>query len=460
MNAFHLSLTLTALLSLAACNTNVSNNSSGAPTTPVDQITDQPNLIAQAVPGPGSFDASFGANGNAFTRASEELVSQTNGRLVMIGTRYISNVKSTCLVQRALENGAFDPSFGASGTVEVAFGTNIAAVCSELALQPDGKIVFAGSQFGDTLGTYGWFVGRLNSNGQPDTGFGMNGLVTGLLPLPNKGFIQDLALQPDGNLLIAGGMREALTYQYRGVIGRLTSSGTLDPSWDGDGWAELTGKGEMSINAIAIQPPTNGVEKVSVVATGTATGTVTPNDAFVVRYTSDGSLDSSFNGGQVFRRSGASASALVVLPVNLPKQAAKILVGGSFGGDFWLTQLLPDGQVDPGFGGLNFQLPGEVKLDFGGNDFLRGIAVQPDGKFVTIGTSDNRLVLNRHRINGALDGNFSSGVKVSSTQNVITKSVVIQVIPGSVVPPQPARARIVGAAKFFNTGDVLLGFLP
>jgi uncharacterized delta-60 repeat protein len=457
MNSFHLSLTLTALLCLAACNT-VSNDSSNAPTAPVDQITDQQNLTAQAVS--GSFDASFGRNGTAFTRASEEMVSQKNGRLVMIGTRSISNVKSTCLVQRVLENGASDPSFGTSGMIEVSFGTNIAAVCSELALQPDGKIIFAGSQYGDTLGTYGWFVGRLNSNGQPDTGFGTNGLVTGLLPLPNKGFIQDLALQPDGKLLIAGGMREALTYKYHGVIGRLTSSGALDPSWDGDGWADLTGKSEMSISAIAIQPLIDGVAKFGVVATGTASGTVAPNDAFVVRYTADGSFDSSFNGGQVFTRPGASALTLIVLPVNLPKQAAKILVGGSFGGDFWLAQLLPDGQVDIGFGGLNFQLPGEVKLDFGGSDFLRGIAVQPDGKFVTIGISGNRLVLTRHRINGALDGNFSSGVKVSSTQNVSTKSVVIQVIPGSVLPPQPARARIVGAAKFFDLGDVLLGFVP
>jgi uncharacterized delta-60 repeat protein len=270
-------------------------------------------------------------------------------------------------------------------------------------------------------------------------------------------------------VVLAGSMRDPVTDQYRGVIGRLTSSGALDPSWDADGWAELTVAGQMTISAIAIQPLVN-VGSFGIVVTGitwqTSGQTVGPSSAYVVRYTSNGSLDSSFNGGQVFKRLDATAWALAVLPAGISKQAGKILVGGGIADNFWLTQLLPDGLVDRTFGGLGFglnvQSPGEVIFDFGSRDLLRGIALQPDGKFVTIGTSGNRLRLNRHLGNGALDTSFSSGAKVTSTQTLLTKSVVIQMVPESLLPPKPARARIIGAAKSFDKGggDLLLAFLP
>ena len=77
-------------------------------------------------------------------------------------------------------NGSLDTSFGNGGKVTTAIGSAAAAV-SALAVQPDGKIVGAGSGFVNSKEEF--TLARYNANGSTDTSFGSGGVVRTAFPL-------------------------------------------------------------------------------------------------------------------------------------------------------------------------------------------------------------------------------------------------------------------------------------
>ncbi len=100
--------------------------------------------------------------------------------------------------------GDLDSSFGDGGRVTLT-PAGREAVYSDVAIQPDGKIVLAGytnSSTGDT----DIAVTRLNSNGTPDQGFGSGGTLA--INTDFAGRRNDLGnavtLQPDGKIVVAG----------------------------------------------------------------------------------------------------------------------------------------------------------------------------------------------------------------------------------------------------------------
>jgi uncharacterized delta-60 repeat protein len=161
-------------------------------------------------------------------------------------------------------------------------------------------------------------------------------------------------------------------------------------------------------NAIALQ--SNG----KIVAAGSTTSAAGPPDFAIARYNNDGSLDTSFgSGGRVstdFAGRSDNATAVTVQP------DGKIVVAGgadlsatSF--DFALLRYNSDGSLDSTFG-----TGGKVTTDFnGGLDGVAAIALQPDGKivvtgFATLGTAHFGLA--RYNPNGTLDTTFGTGGKV------------------------------------------------
>jgi hypothetical protein len=66
-----------------------------------------------------------------------------------------------------------------------------------VAVQADGKIVAEGLLDGGAIAAL-----RLNSNGSVDTGYGSGGWATA--PPPNSAYVNGIALEPDGRLLVVG----------------------------------------------------------------------------------------------------------------------------------------------------------------------------------------------------------------------------------------------------------------
>ena len=80
-----------------------------------------------------------------------------------------------------------------------------------------------------------------------------------------------------------------------------------------------------------------------------------------------------------------------------------------------------DGALDPTFG-----IGGVVTTDFGGNDYAFALALQPDGKIVTGGTTTTGFALARYNGNGSLDASFGQGGKVTTAASNGATAVVLQ----------------------------------
>src|SRR5262245_21502546 len=88
-----------------------------------------------------------------------------------------------------------DSAFGVAGTVTTDFsGGNDWA--DDVALQPDGKIVAAGSSNGN------FALARYNTNGQLDAAFGASGKV--ITDFSGSDVVRGVALQGDGKIVVAG----------------------------------------------------------------------------------------------------------------------------------------------------------------------------------------------------------------------------------------------------------------
>ena len=90
--------------------------------------------------------------------------------------------------------GALDPTFGGEGKVTTDFGAN--ELARAVAIQPNGTIVAAGASGGD------FALARSNRDGSLDTSFDLDGKVT-----TDFGFFDDalaVAIQPNGKILAAG----------------------------------------------------------------------------------------------------------------------------------------------------------------------------------------------------------------------------------------------------------------
>ena len=148
-------------------------------------------------------------------------------------------------------------------------------------IQPDGKILVVGAP--QSLDGFG--IARYNSNGSPDGSFGSAGFVT--TPFPGGFLATSLALQPDNRIVVAGFSSGAFDHDF--AVARYNSNGSLDTGFSADGKVVTDLTGEDVPRAVGIEP---GGDIVVAGSGGRAGGNT---DFSLVRYHSDGSLDTTFS---------------------------------------------------------------------------------------------------------------------------------------------------------------------
>ncbi len=167
----------------------------------------------------GRPDLSFGPNGVRTPTAGylSRVVVQPDGKILLGGTFYpdtlpdgspISYIPSDAdfVIARLTADGELDPTFGAGGqgVVTLAPGIDKVDVLRDMALTPDGRIVVTGgsSLRTDTLpNPASLSVARLTADGRPDGTFGTGGIV----PLDfgmRIGYLAGLAVRPDGRIVV------------------------------------------------------------------------------------------------------------------------------------------------------------------------------------------------------------------------------------------------------------------
>src|SRR5215216_2376926 len=170
-------------------------------------------------------------------------------------TAIIASLIITTAVFGQTASSNLDPTFGSGGTVRTDFAGNIDQA-NAVAIQPDGKIIAAGSSFSNSKTVEDFIVARYNANGSLDKRFGNNGKITTDF-FRNVDSISALVIQPDGKVVVAGIAQLAGTGGTPRVfaLARYTSDGRLDGSF-GNGGSLTTSFGGTfaAASSIMLQP--------------------------------------------------------------------------------------------------------------------------------------------------------------------------------------------------------------
>ena len=370
-------------------------------------------LLVAAAAASGALDTSFGSGGKvgaplASRQFAYALAIEPGGKLVVAGASSgagsgVNLVRLGFGLWRYTAGGALDTTFGPAhtGSVRTLLGPK-GDEAHALAVQPDGKLVVAGSTE-STSTSAAIAVVRYSADGSLDTSFGPthSGIVRTRVGASAKAL--SLALQPDGKIVAAGSVFNGSNTDF--ALVRYTANGNLDPTF-GTGGVVTTpvGTGADVAYAVAIQPDGK------IVAAGLASDAARIGHAYdiaLVRYNSNGSLDTSFgSGGKVRTAIGSKddvATALVIQP------DGKLVVAGYASGSV-LVRYNPDGSLDAGFGSGGEVLPGALA-----GYRAAGLVLQPDGKLVTASyapgpnSPKNRFAITRFLPNGSLDSGFGTG---------------------------------------------------
>jgi uncharacterized delta-60 repeat protein len=372
----------------------------------------------------GDLDRSYGVNGLALIQDGNPtalLAIQADNKVIVAGQcAGPSGGRLHFCLTRYLTNGSLDLSFGVDGRVYTVIGVETSSL-QKVVVLPDGKILAVGftTRTDPTLWEpyfYEFAIVRYHPNGTLDTSLDGDGIVTNAIMGYRGAKGYDVAVQPDGKMVVAGVGTISNSYF---VVARFNVNGSLDTSFDGDGiWANhWSGKG----GAYGVALQSDG--KILVAGTGGL------NYEFVLaRYRSDGNLDNSFNaGGHVkftgeFEYQGYNVLRQVDVLAN-----GKILVSGAtyrYSQSYLsLNRFNPDGSFDTTFD-ENGQLMTRIVADSGTCD-VGGVYVQPDGKMAVaahcvisgIGRSSVRA---RYLLNGTLDQQFGNkGAVIDGPNNYV-----------------------------------------
>ena len=296
-------------------------------------------------------------------------------------------------------DGDLDTSFGGDGIVTTDIGSDEDG--QSVAIQSDGKIVVSGGSGGD------FAVVRYNTDGSLDTSFGIGGIVTTDID-SNNDTSMAVAIQPDGKLVVAGSSSNGSNKNF--AVVRYNTDGSLDTSFDDDGIV-TTDFGDTDGSGWGLLFQSDG----KILVTGEFFNSL-DQDFAVVRYNTDGSLDTSFGSGGIVTTDfgntdeGGWSSAI--------QDDGKILVAGSSTAntdtDFAIARYNTDGSLDTSFGS-----GGIVITDLGSDvDVCDDVTIQDDGKIVAAGVfdynNDGHFAVVRYNTDGSLDTSFGTGGLVTT----------------------------------------------
>lgn len=330
----------------------------------------------------------------------------------------------------------FDTSFDGDGIAVTPLTTDPTVNSSSVKAvqQADGKIV-AVTSFGQDDSQIA--VVRYNANGSLDSTFGVGGTVifNPTLPVPDgtpgADYVNDVVVQPDGKIVIAGG--ETSTGR-QAVLYRLLPSGQLDPTF-GTGGVARVGDG-TALQVLRL------VDGSFLVRTATALTKLTPN----------GTPDPTFGTSGTVTVSGNTQDLAV-------QSSGRILLAT----DTTIVGLTVTGTVDASFG-----TNGEASFGGAAVNYFRFVVLPGDAIFVAadvyMGTA-NQGTFFRFTSQGTLDTKFGQGGMVAFDDSqgfntlVLTPKGDVLVYPGVYDKNGKLRELLPSRASFraagFSVGDQL-----
>ena len=358
------------------------------------------------------------------------------------------------LIGRYLRDGTLDESFGRGGWVAPELGA--LPIATAVAIQPDGKIVAAGSDIPPMM-----VLARYEATGARDRSFGNRG-QTSVHVGYRQGGARDLAVQPNGRILVAG-YGVDYRYDWTAFLVAYKPNGELDESFSGDGMVKLTAEDDVSIEFDAMEVLPGG----KILLAGDLSGYL-----MVVRLLPNGKPDPTFDhDGQAFLDVDgdkecpcAYASGLALDRRGRAVVAAEVVDGDPQPSA--LVRYLPNGKLDRGFG-----RKGIVRTTLGNRLAGKDVVIQRNGKIVLAGTynvpgsGEARVAVVRYLPDGRLDRSFARNGFFTRDFGVegVAYSAIVQrdgrVVVGGRANPKPSPFH--ENESVFDTAQIfLIRFLP
>jgi uncharacterized delta-60 repeat protein len=329
----------------------------------------------------GSTDAGFDLYGIEEDASDIYTINKfPNGKIAITGHfgNYAGIMRNNSIA-RLSANGQLDMSYNPSTGADA----NVFTVLT----QPDGKILIGG-WFRSCNNAKASGLTRLNTDGSIDAGF------NAAIVLSNYGYVNTIAVQPDGKILVAGSFTTAMQTSFYS-ISRLNADGSLDATFN-------PGTGpDGALKGIALQS-----DGKILVGGNFQYFNGTFRNGFA-RLHANGALDATYN----FSLGANTRNYIDNLTIQ-PDE--KVIVAGTFVSIPQPTQFLfhyirlnPDATLDTGFQTLNMN----------NSDQVGGTTLQPDGKIIICGNSSTDAItqatqpyIKRLNANGTLDATFSATV--------------------------------------------------
>ena len=313
-------------------------------------------------------------------------------------------------------DGTLDSSFAQTGSLRTGISAGFLGDACDVALQPDGSIVLVGVKDNGSATGEDFAVQRYTASGTADPNFGTGGTVTtDFNGSTDRAYA--VAVQPDGKIVVAGHATNAARTGIDIALARYTSDGSLDPSFGTAGRVTTAIPGAASFGFAATLDHQGRIVLAARVSAGGG------DEIGVARYGADGVLDQSFDDDGI----AVTAFGLGAIPhgVAVDDQDRIVVVGQSQStlpagrSDIALTRFGAAGRVDTTFDG-----DGLVTTDFpdpatgtSHDEFGRDLALQSDGGIVVVGVAQldrgADFALARHHSDGSLDPSFGDAGRLT-----------------------------------------------
>jgi len=284
----------------------------------------------------GSLDTSFATNGIYKLTSARQFVSVmllSSGAIVLGGNTSLNNEYLAILVKLD-SNGVEDSQYGTNGVLSLT-SSNFKFLMWEAILLNNGNIFCVGYEYSDILNHSKSAYCKIDSFGNFDTTFGTNGKVT--LDLFNYNSITNITELlhtarelPNGQIVVGG-------TELNPFLLKMNSNGSLDSTFGTNG---------MKILSYSFRPRVMATQEDGKIIIGSATRSALGGLAYrIVRFDTDGDLDSTFNNGKGLVDIDASAGDDWLNHIKLQGNDT-LVVGGSSKinsvSNFTLARLLLD----------------------------------------------------------------------------------------------------------------------
>jgi uncharacterized delta-60 repeat protein len=415
----------------------------------------------------GSPDPTFGTGGivePTLPEADVQIIArQADGKLLVGGSvsTKIGALNSELYLARYSSSGHLDTGFGSSGRVYTQLNTGEVESPSSIAFTSDGKILVLVQRLkssGNTVQPSELL--RYLANGKLDASFGNKGVLT--IPAPSGAPVVNwrrVAVVSSGEILLAGetGL-EGDTADF--ALMRLQSDGTVDSGFgtSANHHVVTTSFGGYD-HAAALLVQSDG--KIVLAGSAQPTNSFTDDSFIIARFTSSGSLDTSFAGGGKETLAAGTANAATI-----GADGSIYLAGISSNGtndDFAVLKLNSSGVVVTSFGNNGLKL-----VDFAGTqpgysqDEALAVGIDIAGRIILggaasfTGSSASTFAAVRINPSGSLDKTYSGDGKATAQVGDLSNSVSAALVDPSGNVIDGATTYDVGAALVrFNTSGSL-----